>query len=206
MIAQAEHDPMAAVVCVAVGDETAEQVVAALAERVPDAGRRDVVAASLGANGGVLVAQTYDEAAAFATEYAAEHLQLAIGEPEMRMMLARIRNAGTVFLGETSSVAYGDYMTGANHVLPTGGLARSYSGLSTLDFIRWTTYQRVTPGAANKLAYDVGRFADAEGLPGHAEAARAWMRVRDGGRTRMKERALRTAAKRIRNTNEVDEQ
>ena len=71
-------------------------------------------------------------------------------------------------------MAFGDYMTGANHVLPTGGLARSYSGLSTLDFVRWTTYQRVSPAAAARLASDVGVFADAEGLPGHAMAARAW--------------------------------
>jgi histidinol dehydrogenase len=69
-------------------------------------------------------------------------------------------------------------MTGANHVLPTGGLARSYSGLSTLDFVRWTTYQRVSPAAAARLADDVGVFADAERLPGHAAAARAW---RTGG-------------------------
>jgi histidinol dehydrogenase len=191
MVAQAEHDPMAAVLCVALGEETAEQVIEALGALVPAAGRRDIVERALAAQGGVLVAQTYDEAAAFATDWAAEHLQLAIGEPEQKMVLARLRNTGTVFLGETSSVAYGDYMTGANHVLPTGGLARSYSGLSTLDFIRWTTYQRVSPQAAAKLAYDVGRFADAEGLPGHAEAARAWMKVRDGGRTRLKERAFR---------------
>ena len=65
-------------------------------------------------------------------------------------------------------------MTGANHVLPTGGLARSYSGLSTLDFIRWTTYQRVTRAAAARLADDVGVFAEAEQLGGHALAARAW--------------------------------
>jgi histidinol dehydrogenase len=198
MVAQAEHDPLAAVVCVAVGDETAEQVAAALSDLSPNAERREVVLAALAARGGVLVAQTYDEAAAFASDYAAEHLQLAIGEPEMQMMLARVRHAGTVFLGETSSVAYGDYMTGANHVLPTGGLARSYSGLSTLDFVRWTTWQRVTPRAADRLAWDVGRFAEAEGLPGHAAAARAWMRERRGGRTRLAEHALRSAAKRIR--------
>ena len=198
LVAQAEHDPMAAVVCVAVGDETAEQVEEALAELSAEAGRADVVRAALGAQGGVLVAQTYDEAAAFASDYAAEHLQLAIGAPEQKMVLARLRHTGTVFLGETSSVAYGDYMTGANHVLPTGGLARSYSGLSTLDFIRWTTYQRVTPQAAARMAYDVGRFADAEGLPGHAAAARAWEKTRDGGRTRLAERAFRKRARDIR--------
>jgi histidinol dehydrogenase len=198
LVAQAEHDPMAAVVCVAVGDETAEQVEDALAELAADAERGDVVRAALAAQGGVLVAQTYDEAAAFASDYAAEHLQLAIGAPEQKMVLARLRHTGTVFLGETSSVAYGDYMTGANHVLPTGGLARSYSGLSTLDFVRWTTYQRVSPQAAARMAYDVGRFADAEGLPGHAAAARAWERVRDGGRTRLAERAFRKRARDIR--------
>jgi histidinol dehydrogenase len=197
LVAQAEHDPMAAVVCVAVGDETAEQVEAALAALAPGAERRAIVEAALAGQGAVLVAQTYDEAALFASEYAAEHLQLAIGEPEQRLVLARLRNTGTVFLGETTSVAYGDYMTGANHVLPTGGLSRSYSGLSTLDFVRWTTYQRVTPAAADKLAYDVGRFADAEGLPAHAAAARAWMRHRDGGRTRLAERAFRKRLRRI---------
>ena len=197
LVAQAEHDPMAAVVCVAVGDETAEQVEAALADLVPNAERREIVEAALAGQGAVLVAQTYDEAAAFASDWAAEHLLLAIGEPEQKMVLARLRNAGTIFLGETSSVAFGDYMTGANHVLPTGGLARSYSGLSTLDFVRWTTYQRVSPQAAAKLAYDVGRFADAEGLPGHAAAARAWEKPRDGGRTRLKARALRKRLREI---------
>jgi histidinol dehydrogenase len=79
-----------------------------------------------------------------------------------------------VFVGETSSVVFGDYMTGANHVLPTGGLARSYSGLSTLDFVRWTTYQRIDREAAGRLAQDVAAFADAEQLPAHAAAARGW--------------------------------
>jgi histidinol dehydrogenase len=65
-------------------------------------------------------------------------------------------------------------MTGANHVLPTGSLARSYSGLSTQDFVRWTTYQRVSPAAAERLAADVAAFAESEGLTAHADAARAW--------------------------------
>jgi histidinol dehydrogenase len=89
-------------------------------------------------------------------------------------------------------------------VLPTGGLSRSYSGLSTLDFVRWTTYQRVSPQAAAKMAYDVGRVADAEGLPGHAAAARAWERVRDGGRTRLAERAFRKRARDIRDGAEAE--
>jgi histidinol dehydrogenase len=79
-----------------------------------------------------------------------------------------------VFLGEQSSVVFGDYITGSNHVLPTAGLARTYSGLGTLDFVRWTSYQRVTPDAARRLAEDTAILALAEGLPAHAEAALGW--------------------------------
>ena len=93
--------------------------------------------------GAILLADSLERAIAFSNEYAPEHLLLALRDPDAA--LERVRNAGTVFLGDTTSVAFGDYMTGANHVLPTGGLARSYSGLSTLDFVRWTTYQRVSP-------------------------------------------------------------
>jgi len=174
LLAQAEHDPQAAVVAVCVGDEVAEQVEAAVMRMLPGQERLDIVAQALVGQGGVLVAQTYNEAVAFANDYAAEHVLLAVADEEAEAVLSLLRNAGTVFVGEASSVAFGDYMTGANHVLPTGGLARSYSGLSTLDFVRWTTYQRVTPEAAARLAGDVGRFADSERLPGHAAAARYW--------------------------------
>lgn len=178
MLAQAEHDPRAAVVAVVVGDGTAAQVMEALAIQLPLVQRRDIAAAALAGRGGVLTAHDHDEAIAFANDYAAEHLLLAVAdEAEQRAMLARLRHCGTVFLGQPSSVAFGDYMTGANHVLPTGGLARCYSGLSTLDFVRWTSYQRVTPEAAASLATDVAVLADAEGLPGHASAARAWARI-----------------------------
>ena len=172
LLAQAEHDPRAAVVAVVVGEEQAEEVCRALEQLLPDLARREIAEQALAGQSGVLVAQDYDNAVAFANEYAAEHLLLVVHEVEQPALLARLRNAGTVFVGDTSSVAFGDYMTGANHVLPTGGLARSYSGLSTLDFVRWTTWQRVTRDAAAALADDVATFAEAEGLPAHA-AARA---------------------------------
>jgi histidinol dehydrogenase len=174
LLAQAEHDPRAAVVAVVVGEELASEVETAIARLLPDQPRREVIAEALRASGGVLAAQDYDRAIAFANDYAAEHLLLAVYEAEQDAVLERLRGAGTVFVGLSSSVAFGDYMTGANHVLPTGGLARSYSGLSTLDFVRWTSWQRVTTAAASRLALDVGTFADAEGLPGHAAAARFW--------------------------------
>jgi histidinol dehydrogenase len=172
MLAQAEHDPLAAVVAVVTDEPLAQRILGELAKQLPAQPRAAIAGAAMTGQGGVLVAKDLDEAITVANAYAAEHLLLLVAEPDAA--LARLRGAGTIFVGASSSVAFGDYMTGANHVLPTGGLARSYSGLSTLDFVRWTTYQRVTPSAAARLAGDVGVFADAEGLPGHAAAARAW--------------------------------
>ena len=175
LVAQAEHDPDTLVVAIVVGRGAARAIEESLAAAVETAPRRAIVEAALGARGGVLEADDFGEAIALANEIAAEHVLVACETPDA--VLRELRGAGTVFVGATSSVAFGDYMTGANHVLPTGGLARCYSGLSTLDFVRWTTYQRISRNAASRLADDVGIFADAEGLPGHAAAARAWRRA-----------------------------
>ncbi|MEO8333363.1 MAG: histidinol dehydrogenase [bacterium] len=172
MLAQAEHDPLAAVVAVMSSEEGATTLMRAIARQLPAHPRTAIATAALEGQGAVLWANSLGEAVEFSNSYAPEHLLLVVSQPDD--VLASLRNAGTIFVGAYASVAFGDYMTGANHVLPTGGLARSYSGLSTLDFVRWTTYQRVTRDAAARLADDVGVFADAEGLGGHALAARAW--------------------------------
>ncbi len=185
LLAQAEHDPDAAVVAVLTGTGAAalaEAVVFALSARIDQAPRADIVRASLRARGAIVTSLTLAEGVAFANAWAAEHLLLVVREEVRASTLAALRNVGTVFVGESSSVAFGDYMTGANHVLPTAGTARCYSGLSTLDFVRWTTWQTVSVEAAARLAQDVGRFADAEGLPGHAAAARAWSTTTSTGR------------------------
>ncbi|MFO7892427.1 MAG: histidinol dehydrogenase [Longimicrobiales bacterium] len=171
LIAQAEHDPDAAAVLVSTDAGVAEGTAEALRRRVPDTPRREIVEASLAAAGALLVADSPAEATAFAEEYAPEHLLILTAAP--RDTLADVRAAGTVFLGPRSSNAFGDYATGANHVLPTGGLARSYSGLSVDDFFRWTTWQEVrTDAAAARLAEVAVPLAEAEGLAGHAAAAR----------------------------------
>ena len=174
MLAQAEHDPRAAVVCVAVGGDVATRVLHAIDAMLPFIDRREIVSDAFAFAGAVLHTDTLDAAVEFANSWAAEHLLLALAPDALERAFAALRGAGTVFLGEAASVAFGDYMTGANHVLPTGGLSRCYSGLSTLDFIRWTSWQRVTPVAAASLSHDVGRFADSEGLPNHAATARQW--------------------------------
>lgn len=169
LLAQAEHDPDAAVVLVATDAALCERTAAALEELLRGQPRAAIARAALAASGALLVAADLAEAAAFACEYAPEHLLVLTREP--RALLPRLRGAGTIFLGAPSSVAFGDYITGANHVLPTAGLARTWSGLSVLDFMRWTTYQQLTPGAAAALAAPTAALADAEHLPGHALAA-----------------------------------
>jgi histidinol dehydrogenase len=174
MLAQAEHDPRAAVVCVAIGADASERIAASISSMLPAVDRSAIIRDAFAFAGGMLHADTLDAAVRFANTWAAEHLLLALAPESLDAAFTALRSAGTVFIGESASVAFGDYMTGANHVLPTGGLSRCYSGLSTLDFIRWTSWQRVTPGAAASLSTAVGRFADSEGLPNHAAAARQW--------------------------------
>ena len=134
-----------------------------------------MVRTALAARGALLLASDADEALALAREWAPEHLSLLTARPHAD--LERVPTAGTAFLGGSASVAHGDYLTGANHVLPTEGTARSYAGLSTLDFMRSYTWQQIEPDAAARLAEAVEALATAEGLPAHGAAARGAARI-----------------------------
>ncbi len=171
LVCQAEHDPEAAVVLVTSSRSILDRVRESLADEVRKTPRREIVEAALETQGALLLAGSLDEALSFARDYAPEHLALFTPDPGSDM--GRVPTAGTVFLGEAAAVAYGDYITGANHVLPTGGLARSFSSLSTLHFLRMYTWQSVSPVAAAEMSPAVERLAEAEGLFAHAEAARA---------------------------------
>lgn len=174
LLAQAEHDPDAACVAVLAGpgaEDAARRVRDALAERLAAAPRRDVAAAALAYAGAVLTATTLGEAVAFTRAYAPEHLSVMTADAAG--VASRVTTAGTTFVGPWASVAFGDYLTGANHVLPTAGRARSFSGLSTQHYLRSYTVQEITAEGAASLAGDVAALAEAEGLPAHAEAARA---------------------------------
>jgi len=176
LVAQAEHDPEAAVAFVTPSPPLLEAVRRALAKEVARTPRREVVETALAERGGLLLASDLREALEFAQAYAAEHLALYTRNPSRDM--EGITTAGTVFLGVPSAVAFGDYMTGANHVLPTAGLSRSFSGLSTLHFLRFFTWQELTQEAAGAMAGPVARLAESEGLPGHAASVLA---RREGG-------------------------
>ncbi len=177
LLAQAEHDPDAAVLVVIISEHQssplATRIEMAVTAQLARAPRAEVIRAALAARGGIVQVRSLEQGIALANQWAPEHLLLMVHAAVRDQTLAALRNVGTICLGASSSVAFGDYMTGANHVLPTAGAARRYSGLSTLDFFRWTTWQEVTPAAAATLAPDVACLADAEGLPAHAAAAAA---------------------------------
>ena len=171
--AQAEHDARAIVVVIAVGDDVAQQISNAIDIAIVGQPRAETITEALATAGGVISVESIRDAVEAANRFAPEHLLIAARDAAG--VAGSVRSAGSVFIGQTSSVAFGDYITGANHVLPTGGLARCYSGLSTLDFVRWTTLQTITRPAARQLAAHAAAFAEAEGLPAHASAARAWL-------------------------------
>jgi len=171
ILAQAEHDPDASCVLLSTSERVAKETEEALARLLADAPRADIARSALAAEGGILLADSVDEALDFTDRYAPEHLSIMTVEAPAHAR--RLRHAGTTFVGPWASVAFGDYITGANHVLPTAGRARSFSGLSTNHFIRSFTIQEITEEGARALSADVATLADAEGLPAHAAAARA---------------------------------
>jgi len=175
LVAQAEHDPEASVAAVAWDAALLTEVREALRRQVAEAPRAEIVRTALAARGALLLAADRREALAFSEAYAAEHLAIFTDDP--RGDLETQSTAGTVFLGDASSVAFGDYLTGANHVLPTTGRARAFSGLSVMEFLRFFTWQELSPEGAERMADDVGILADAERLPAHAAAARMRRRV-----------------------------
>lgn len=169
LLAQAEHDPLAAPVAIVTSRALAEKVSAAATAQVADLPRREIAGAALAAHGAVIVAGGVGEALAVANAVAPEHLELMLADPWR--WLPEVQNAGAVFLGGSTPEAAGDYLAGPNHVLPTGGTARFASPLSVEDFVKRTSFAALTPHALRKLAPALARLARLEGLEGHARSA-----------------------------------
>jgi histidinol dehydrogenase len=170
MVAQAEHDTDSAVAAVTDDEALAAAVADAVEAQTVERERREVIEGALDNEAsGVFLARSTSEAALFAEEYAAEHLSIvAADEGTEEVLLDRIDSAGSVFLGPYSPVAAGDYAAGPNHVLPTGGAARTTGGLSVDTFMRSSTVQRLDEDALADLRETVTTLANAEGLEGHA--------------------------------------
>src|SRR6187399_349497 len=168
LIAQAEHDPDARAVLITPSRTLAERVARAVAARMPKDGP---ARASIRAHGGVIVTGSLQEAIDLANEGAAEHLVV-----DDDRLAARVRSAGSLFVGPWSAQVAGDYAIGSNHVLPTAGTARVRGGLSAADFVKQITVQRVTKAGLARIGPSVVTLAEAEGLAAHAESVATRLR------------------------------
>jgi len=170
MAAQLEHDPSAVAVLVSPSDRVLNEVSSSLECLIETADRRSIMEKS-SEQGAVFVrVANLSKAVQFSNDYAPEHLLIDTRDP--KSVFRAVRNAGSVFLGSMSSVAFGDYCSGPNHVLPTMGTARARSALSVYDFVKVIPYQQVSATGAASLARATACLAEAEGLPNHAIAAR----------------------------------
>ena len=169
LLSQAEHGPDSQVVLVAFSARTAAAVAAEVARQLADLPRVAIARRAL-VRSRCLLAADLAEAAAIANAYAPEHLILQVQQP--RPLLARITSSGSVFLGAWTPESLGDYASGTNHVLPTYGWARAYSGLGLADFSRTMTVQNATPRGLRRLGPVVERLALAENLAAHQRAVR----------------------------------
>ena len=167
LLAQAEHAADTASFLVTTSAPFARRVQKEVGEQLATLPRENPAQISIRKNGAILLARTWKEACEFVNRFAPEHLSLPEGGASA---LHAIRSAGTVFLGPLSAQAFGDYASGSNHVLPTGGWARRRGGLSTEDFVKRISVQRIDRRGYQRLTNDVAILARGEGLQAHANA------------------------------------
>jgi histidinol dehydrogenase len=167
LIAQAEHDPDAIAVLVTTSARLARAVTDEIEGQLSLLPKNNLARRSLKRNGLALVASNPGRAAQFINRFAPEHLSLAGGA---NAILDQIHSAGSIFLGDWSAQSFGDYASGTNHVLPTGGAARTRAGLSVADFVKCISVQEVSRAGFGRLAPVVEQFARAEGLVAHARS------------------------------------
>ncbi len=167
-LSQSEHDPNASCFLVTDSERIANESNELIEKFANEAKRSEIIAESLAQHGHVILCSTMDEAIDFTNEYAPEHL--IISTKDDKAVLDKIKNAGSIFLGKYSPVAAGDYGSGTNHVLPTGGGAKMYSGLSTETFIKKPTVQTLTKEGIKELSKTVLPIAEYEGFYAHADS------------------------------------
>ncbi|WP_417622634.1 histidinol dehydrogenase [Parasphingorhabdus sp.] len=166
LLSQAEHDPTSQSILFTDDQKFADQVVEKINEQLSILATSETATTSWNDNGAIIIVERLDQAAPLVDRLAAEHLELAIDDPEA--LFRKIRHAGSVFLGRHTPEAVGDYVAGPNHVLPTGRRARFSSGLSVTDFMKRTSFIRCDEQALRNIGPAAVALAEAEGLPAHA--------------------------------------
>ena len=169
LLSQAEHDRLASAVLVTDSESLANAVSAELEVQIPQLERCEIARASIDNNGKIIIADDLKKVIEIANELAPEHLELCVDNPFD--YLDGIRHAGSIFMGRSCPEALGDYLSGANHTLPTGGTAKFSSPLSVDDFVKKTQYTYYTKEALSRVAKDIDLFARKEGLTAHAKSA-----------------------------------
>jgi histidinol dehydrogenase len=164
LLAQSEHDPDAVSLFVTTSARLGRAVAAEIERQLAQLPKSNPAWRSIAAHGAVLIARDVASAARFVNLFAPEHLTLP---EDADSLLRRVDSAGSIFLGEWSAQTFGDYSTGTNHVLPTGGVARTRGGLSVSDFVKCMSIQKVTRAGFRRLAPVAREFARAEGLAAH---------------------------------------
>ena len=168
LLSQAEHDQMACAILITTSADLASEVAKEIEGFVKVLERREIIQASLDNYGAILVAENMDEAIEAVNAVASEHLEIVTKDPFE--VMTRVRNAGAIFLGESSSEPLGDYFAGPNHVLPTNGTARFFSPLGVDTFIKKSSIISYSRAALEAVHEDVETFAKAEGLTAHANS------------------------------------
>jgi histidinol dehydrogenase len=170
LLSQAEHDVLSSAILVTTSEKLAQEVKLELEKQGKLLARFDILKKSLEDYGAAVIVENLEEAVEVVNRIAPEHLELCVEEPFN--LLGDIRNAGAIFLGHYASEPLGDYFAGPNHVLPTSGTARFFSPLTIGDFMKKSSVISYTRKALLNVKEDVIRFAEAEGLSGHANAIR----------------------------------
>jgi histidinol dehydrogenase len=171
LFAQAEHDGNNTAVLIATSSGVFDAVESAIAKLLSSQPRREMIEQSLEKRSYAVVTENLDEAFAVSDRIAPEHLQVMLDLPDSEA-LSRVHNAGAIFLGTQTPVAVGDYYAGPNHVLPTAGTAVFSSPLGVYDFVKRTSFVRLTPEYMREKGGEIASMADFEGLHSHALSAR----------------------------------
>lgn len=170
MLAQAEHDRLASSILITVSEDIANKVNEELYKQLQKLTRKEIAEESIKNNGKIIITKNLDDAVFISNEMAPEHLEINIKEPFS--ILSKIKNAGSIFLGENTPEALGDYLSGTNHVLPTSGTAKFSSPLSVDDFVKKSYVTYYTKEALHKVKDSIINFAENEKLEAHANSVR----------------------------------
>lgn len=174
LLAQSEHDPNAKGILITTEEEFGKKVIEAVEKELLELETREIARKSWEVYGEVIFVNSLEEAVQLANEYAPEHLELNLRNPEE--VSEMLYNYGSLFMGENTAEVFGDYASGTNHTLPTLRAARYTGGVWVGTFLKTCTYQHMTKDAMQNLAPLVSRMARGEGLMGHAQAAEVRMK------------------------------